>query len=61
MRSKGPSVSLLSFGGVRKDCFSFFLSNVFSSSSQMHPQIPNLLPKMLLIAPHFYSLCFGQS
>jgi hypothetical protein len=59
MHSKGPNVSLLSFGGVRKEFLGFFYSNMFSSkfsntspNSQFAPQdVTNsttfLLPHML--------------
>jgi hypothetical protein len=63
MHSKGPKCFSFEFWGEwgRNFFGSFFFVMCSHPSSQMHAQIPNLLPKMLLLAPHFYPICFGQS
>jgi hypothetical protein len=55
MHPRGPKFLLWGVGEVLDLFCSHFVTNKFPMSSQYIPQVPNALPNIFPIAPHFIS------
>jgi len=61
MHSKCVDFFLLSFGGPRIFFHFSFVPNMFLSSSQYAPWVPNVFPKGFPNSTRFNPTCFAQS